>query len=133
MEVREDGFPVHHISHEGTDCAKIIRDQPDRAREVVEGIVTAITGLLVRGTHEVGIDAFLSSFSLNGHGVRYVDIFPSYVKFDGQTSLHYPNPADSIIFACEEARKFTAFGILRRLRLDLMLLDPALESVFWPP
>lgn len=128
--VTEDGYPVHMVSDEGQDCATILRENPQRASEVIHGMVAAIANLLAHGTHAAGIDAFLGNFALNGHGVRYIDIFPSYVKYKGKHVLHYPNPADRRIYTAEFERKFTAFGILRRLRLDLMLVDPRLEDEF---
>ncbi len=123
--------PVHLVSDEGEDCMSFVQRCPERVRSVLPAIVGAISKLLVEGQRCVGIDARLSNFATrDGDLVVYIDIFPPLVLHEGKYWVHYPNPSDAAIVAAEVERKFTPLGVLRRLRFDLMAVDPDWEAPF---
>ncbi len=129
--ILDGGYPLHLISDEGMDCSEILSRSPDRVREIVEGIVEAISRVLIFGDEQVGMDPLLSNFALNGRGMRYIDIFPPLVKYEGKYVVHYPNPSEEQVIRREVERKFTPFGILRRLRFELISRNPVWERVFY--
>lgn len=129
--VVEDGFPLHFVSDEGTDCAECIQVDPALLPDCLRWMVRSMEGVLVDSRAEVGLDARLSNFtppadrSSKGKAV-YVDLFPPLLRVDGHYHVHYPNPPGNIVGA-EVARKFTAAGILRRFRYEVLALDPDFE------
>lgn len=132
-EIKElRGFPIHLSSDHGEDCARIVQRSPSELSSTIEKIVRIITGVFASGDRQVGIDARLSNFSLseNGEAAVYIDIFPPLINFDGQYLVHFPNPTAPEEVAIEIERKFTPFGILRRLRFDLLAVNPAWGEQF---
>lgn len=124
------GIPVHFMPDEGEDCYDILRRAPDRIEEILRGILEAIMGVLLGADRQVGLDARLSNFALPGGKVRCIDVFPPLLVFQGVTLVHYPNPTDPAEVAREVERKFTPFGMLRRLRFDLMAVRPEWGDTF---
>jgi len=127
----KEGYAVHFMSDEGTDCAALVQREPEQLPAVLKAILTVLQNSLSITTPEIGIDARLSNFAFNGHGAVYFDVFPPLFVDDGHHMVHYPNPQDPKVIQLEVERKFQPFGILRRLRFDLLAVDPGWETSFF--
>ena len=122
-----DGYSVHLISYEGEDNATIVQRHPRELPALLREMLKSIRPVLLSGEQAVGLDARLGNFS----GGIYIDVFPPLVQYQDSHLVHFPNPSDPEIVAQEVDRKFSPFGILRRLRFDLIALDPDLECIFF--
>lgn len=125
-----DGYPVHLISDAGEDCEVQILSDPSRLSEILRMVLLGISGMVQDDKERVGLDARLRNFGFSNRHAVYFDVFPPLVYFDGAYLVHYPNPDDPRAVASEVTRKFTGFGILRRFRFDLMVINPELEAAF---
>lgn len=125
-----DGYPVHLISDTGEDCEMRVRREPALLPEILREVLAGIRGILWNGEERVGLDARLGNFGGSNGRVVYFDIFPPLIRFQGSHLVHYPNPDDPRAVRLEVTRKFMRFGILRRLRFDLMVIDPEWEAIF---
>lgn len=126
------GFPVHLSSDHGEDCAAIVRRDHEELASIVRKIVKNLNGVFEHGQSNVGIDARLSNFALAQDGeIIYIDIFPPLVYHDDRYFVHFPNPTNPEEVATEIERKFKPFGILRRLRFDLLAVNPDWGDAFF--
>lgn len=128
-----DGFPIHLVSDEGSDCSAYVTNNAKRLPHVLTGSISTLRAMLTsRDLLDAGIDARLSNFATkDGRKVAYIDVFPPLIKLADGYQVHYPNPTDPDIVSGEVERKFTPFGILRRLRFDLISANPDWESMFF--
>ncbi len=127
-----NGFPVHLSSDHGEDCAQIVRRDQGQLQGILEKIVRNLNGVFERGNAQIGIDARLSNFALSQDGeIIYIDIFPPLIYFEGQYFVHFPNPTVLEEVSIEIDRKFKPLGILRRLRFDLLAVNPAWHECFF--
>ncbi len=130
MEI--SGFPVHQSSDHGEDCAQIVRRSPEELPGILRQIIQGLNGVFERGEEKVGIEARLSNFALSAEGkVIYIDIFPPLIHHNGQYFVHFPNPSDPEEVETEIGRKFRPFGILRRMRCDLLATNPIWDEPFF--
>lgn len=122
-ECTVDGDDVVHISGYGGKTVRNLMtgaSTQDR-RRYLSMVVDAMTGVLGQGdSPKIGIDARLSNFCHGREGVTYVDVFPALCVYDGTYMVHWPNPTDPAIVAKERRRKFDPYGIIRRLRFDVL-------------
>lgn len=124
-------YAVQLSSYEGVDCDQVITQDFGQAPTVVRAILTSIKGLLSQPQpSNVGMDSQLSNFCWNNGRPVYTDTFPPLCFYRGQRLVHYPNPTSPEEIEREVGRKFTALGILRRLRFSLLALSPSLGVVF---
>lgn len=125
-------FPVHLSSDHGEDCAAVVRRTHEELASITRKIVRSLNGVFEHGQNKVGVDARLSNFALAQDGeIIYIDIFPPLVYHDDQYFVHFPNPTDQEEVDTEIERKFKPFGILRRLRFDLLAINPNWSGIFF--
>lgn len=132
-EIKEvSGFPVHLSSDHGEDCAQIVRRSPGELARIIRWIIRNLNGVFEHGNDQLGIDARLSNFALaQNDEVIYIDIFPPLIYYDDRYFVHFPNPTDPQEVQTEIERKFKPFGILRRLRFDLLAVNPTWSDIFF--
>jgi len=127
-----NGFPVHLSSDHGEDCAQIVRRDRAQLSSILTKIVSSLNGVFERGNCQIGIDARLSNYALSPDGqIVYIDIFPPLVNFEGRYFVHFPNPTTPEEVGVEINRKFKPFGILRRLRFELLSVNPTWHGSFF--
>lgn len=127
-----NGFPVHLSSDHGEDCAQMVRRDNSQLKTILTKIVSSLGGVFERGHDQIGIDARLSNYALSPDGqIVYIDIFPPLVYFEGQYFVHFPNPTTPEEVIVEINRKFKPFGILRRLRFELLSVNPTWHDSFF--
>ncbi|MCX6779777.1 MAG: hypothetical protein NT034_01200 [Candidatus Magasanikbacteria bacterium] len=130
MEI--NGFPVHQSSDHGEDCEQIVRRSPAELTNILHQIICGLNGVFERGEGKVGVEARLSNFALSKEGkVVYIDLFPPLIYYDGHYVVHFPNPTTKAEIEIEIERKFRPFGILRRMRCDLLAINPAWDEPFF--
>ena len=119
-----DKYSIQVSKYIGPDVEKYFslnRGNSKNQFSAIEKIIYAIKNILTHNSLEVGIDARLSNFCINGKGeVYYVDTFPPLIKIDNEYIVHFPNPKDEKIIQAELFRKFHPMGIMRRLRFSIL-------------
>lgn len=116
----ENGENWHFCSYIGDDYSNVTEES---IKFTLVKVVSSLAGFLSQIEWLVGIDPRLSNFAGDNQAV-YVDFFPPLCIFNGQSYVHFPNPTDEVIIKKELQRKFTAEGVVRRLRFDVMTHNP---------
>lgn len=133
----QDGYIYHVSSYAGEPGdAMMLTLNAEHRLQLLHQMLRAIAGVLHQSTPvTVGLDAQLSNFGVvpkseGEFDVRYLDVFPPLVRYQDQYLVHYPNPTDPVTHERELQRKFSPFGILRRMRFSVMSVDDNLEGAF---
>ncbi|OGY83313.1 MAG: hypothetical protein A2898_03420 [Candidatus Kerfeldbacteria bacterium RIFCSPLOWO2_01_FULL_48_11] len=132
LYVSENGWPIYEATHYGDDYRVRIIRSPANAQTMIREILRCSSGVLHQ-SHPltVGMDLRLSNFAKSPDGPVYVDTFPPLYSPDGGTTyhVHIPIPPTQAEVDAHIARKFNPCGSLRRLRFDLLSIDPELERL----
>ncbi len=115
---------VHVISYEGVDFAEQIDADHTQTMGRVRLILEAIQPVLRQQEWVVGLDPRLSNFAGTGRAV-YFDLFPPLCIYGDNLFVHYPNLVDSAKLEMERVRKFSALGVLNRLRFGILAVQPS--------
>lgn len=131
MLTTEDGWSVHVTPFVGVDYEEQIRSDPSLAPFLLREIVRCVNGVLhQKPPFRVGLDLRLSNFA--GYPDRttcYFDTFPP-LFWDGQMyHVFIPQPETEAEIREHIARKFDPCGSLRRMRFELLSIDPQMEAV----
>ena len=118
---------VHVISYEGVDFAEQIDLDHTLTLGKVRLILEAISPALQQQRWVVGLDPRLSNFAGTDKAV-YFDLFPPLCVHEGALFVHYPNLTDPTKLELERTRKFSALGVLNRLRFGILAVQPAVVA-----
>ena len=128
VDIDRYGYGLHVSRDEGMNCEEQLSSSSVAPETIFMRMIRCIRGVLTQKEFVVGLDGRLENFA--GDEARYVDVFPPLVKIGEKYHVHHPNPTDPEVLKVEMERKFTAFGILRRIRFDVLCADPVLEPIF---
>jgi len=118
---------VHIISYEGVDFAEQIDADHTQTMGRVSLILEAISPAFQQKSWSVGLDPRLSNFAGTSRAV-YFDLFPPLCIYEGNLFVHYPNLADPAKLEMERVRKFSALGVLNRLRFGILAVQPSVVA-----
>lgn len=121
----DQGESWHFSSYVGNDYSDI---NEGSVRNILKNIINSIAGFLQQSDWNIGLDPRLTNFAGNNQAI-YIDFFPPLCIVDNTAYVHYPNPLDETIVKKELQRKFTAEGVIRRLRFDVMSHNPDWDVV----
>lgn len=130
-EVTKHGWAVHSAPYLGEDYCFLIQNDPGLARELIRGVMRCIASFIAQNPpYEIGMDLRLTNFAGPQTETAYVDTFPPLFRDGDLVHVHIPQPETAGEVESHIRRKFDPRGSLRRLRFDLMAIDPELEGVF---
>lgn len=125
--VSKDGYLVHVMTDEGCNLLQDVEAGRARPADAFRKVIAAIDGVLQSDERRVGIDTRPENFTANG---VYMDLFPPLVRVESTWHVHFPPPSSDIV-PLEVERKFTPFGILRRLFFEILWTNPEWEADFF--
>lgn len=117
FEIKIEGDAlVEYATDVGTDCATILRGNPERCIELVSGIVKASFPLLAIEQREVGFDSHPANWCVDREkNFTYVDFKPPRYCDNGVFLVGFPQPTDPEDVRIGTWRYYSREGTLHRL------------------